>query len=138
MFIFLLNICFVPLCRIEDISAFKQVLEHPAFKENPTATIAEHLRNKLKQEEEMDTWGTTRARLKGILGTNAASGLDPNGSLGCKNSGLYYKSAASGPDLCSSPEVYRLNGFLGNFEASKSDNNSSLEVLTLAVAWNIF
>ncbi|XP_041374491.1 protein FAM207A-like isoform X2 [Gigantopelta aegis] len=40
---------------LKDISMFQEVLEHPAFKENPTATIAEHLRNKLKQEEEMDT-----------------------------------------------------------------------------------
>ncbi|XP_046380389.1 ribosome biogenesis protein SLX9 homolog [Haliotis rufescens] len=40
---------------LSDIAIFKQVLEHPAFIENPTATISEHLQNKLKQEEEMDT-----------------------------------------------------------------------------------
>lgn len=40
---------------MSDISLFQQVLQHPAYKESPTATIAEHLRNKLKQEEQMET-----------------------------------------------------------------------------------
>ncbi|XP_067686117.1 ribosome biogenesis protein SLX9 homolog [Haliotis asinina] len=42
---------------LSDMNIFKQVLEHPAFIENPTGTIVEHLQNKLKQEdeEEMDT-----------------------------------------------------------------------------------
>ncbi|KAL3858950.1 hypothetical protein ACJMK2_009196 [Sinanodonta woodiana] len=39
---------------LQDISLFQQVLKHPAFQENPTATITEHLHNKLKQEEMMD------------------------------------------------------------------------------------
>ena len=42
--------------RLNDISVFKQVLDIPEFKANPAATIVEHLRNKLKQEEQMDTW----------------------------------------------------------------------------------
>nr|KAG5710232.1 hypothetical protein BaRGS_006751 [Batillaria attramentaria] len=37
---------------MNDISLFQQVLDHPSYKDNPAATIAEHLRNKLKQEEE--------------------------------------------------------------------------------------
>ncbi|KAK3600591.1 hypothetical protein CHS0354_020984 [Potamilus streckersoni] len=39
---------------LQDISLFQQVLKHPVFQENPTATITEHLHNKLKQEEMMD------------------------------------------------------------------------------------
>jgi len=41
---------------MDDISLFQQVLDHPAYQENPTATIQEHLQNKLKQEREKDTW----------------------------------------------------------------------------------
>ncbi|CAG2229066.1 unnamed protein product [Mytilus edulis] len=36
---------------MEDISIFKQILDHPAYKENPTETITTHLQNKLKQED---------------------------------------------------------------------------------------
>ncbi|XP_063396870.1 uncharacterized protein LOC134681258 isoform X1 [Mytilus trossulus] len=36
---------------MEDISIFKQILDHPAYKENPTETINTHLQNKLKQED---------------------------------------------------------------------------------------
>ncbi|CAC5400538.1 unnamed protein product [Mytilus coruscus] len=36
---------------MEDISVFKQILDHPAYKENPTETITTHLQNKLKQED---------------------------------------------------------------------------------------
>ena len=42
-------------CRNEEISLFKQVLQHPSYKTNPLSTITEHLKNKLKQEESMDT-----------------------------------------------------------------------------------
>ncbi|XP_045178412.2 uncharacterized protein LOC123538398 [Mercenaria mercenaria] len=35
---------------MDDISVFQQVIKHPAFKENPTTTIAEHLHNRQKQE----------------------------------------------------------------------------------------
>ncbi|KAK2187016.1 hypothetical protein NP493_180g01030 [Ridgeia piscesae] len=38
-----------------EISLFRQVLEHPSYKANPLSTITEHLQNKLKQEESMDT-----------------------------------------------------------------------------------
>lgn len=37
---------------LDDITLFRQVLDHPSYKDNPAGTIAEHLRNKLKQEEE--------------------------------------------------------------------------------------
>ena len=40
--------------RMNDISVFQQVLDIPEFKANPAATIVEHLRNKLKLEEQMD------------------------------------------------------------------------------------
>lgn len=33
-----------------DISIFQQVIKHPAFKDNPTATISEHLHNKYEQD----------------------------------------------------------------------------------------
>lgn len=36
---------------MEDISVFKQIVEHPAYKENPTETIMTHLQNRLKQED---------------------------------------------------------------------------------------
>ncbi|ESO88047.1 hypothetical protein LOTGIDRAFT_234815 [Lottia gigantea] len=36
---------------LSNIKSFKQVLKHSAFKNNPGATINEHLHNKLKQEE---------------------------------------------------------------------------------------
>ena len=42
-------------CRNEEISLFKQVLQHPSYKTNPLSTITEHLKNKLKQEESMDS-----------------------------------------------------------------------------------
>ncbi|KAI0212934.1 hypothetical protein LSAT2_002070 [Lamellibrachia satsuma] len=38
-----------------EMSLFKQVLDHPSYKANPLSTITEHLQNKLKQEESMDT-----------------------------------------------------------------------------------
>ncbi|KAK2143796.1 hypothetical protein LSH36_812g00055 [Paralvinella palmiformis] len=34
---------------LEDISTFKQVLQHPVYRHNPLATIKEHLQNKLAQ-----------------------------------------------------------------------------------------
>ena len=49
---FKLIVCF----RLKDISLFHQVAAHPEFKANPRSTITQHLRNKLKQEDEaMDT-----------------------------------------------------------------------------------
>lgn len=35
---------------LSDISIFQQVIKHPAFKDNPTATISEHLHNKYQQD----------------------------------------------------------------------------------------
>lgn len=35
---------------MSDISIFQQVLKHPAFKDNPTATITEHLQNKFDKD----------------------------------------------------------------------------------------
>ncbi|KAJ8321069.1 hypothetical protein KUTeg_002656 [Tegillarca granosa] len=40
---------------LQDIALFQQVFKHPTYQENPTGTISEHLHNKLKQDEEMDT-----------------------------------------------------------------------------------
>ena len=42
-------------CRLQDISLFKKVIDHPVYKSNPLNAISQHLTNKLKQEEEMDT-----------------------------------------------------------------------------------
>ncbi|XP_013394804.1 protein FAM207A-like [Lingula anatina] len=39
----------------EDMNLFKQVLRHPAYMEKPGETMLEHLQNRLKQEEDMDT-----------------------------------------------------------------------------------
>ncbi|XP_072180823.1 ribosome biogenesis protein SLX9 homolog isoform X1 [Diadema setosum] len=39
---------------MEETARFQEVLKHSAFKANPFATINEHLRNKLKQEQEAD------------------------------------------------------------------------------------
>ncbi|KAL4232039.1 hypothetical protein ACF0H5_009617 [Mactra antiquata] len=36
---------------MNDISIFRQVIKHPAFKENPSSTISEHLHNRQKQED---------------------------------------------------------------------------------------
>ncbi|XP_064598568.1 uncharacterized protein LOC135464925 [Liolophura sinensis] len=36
---------------LEGIAMFNQVLSHPAYKENPTETIAIHLHNKMQQSE---------------------------------------------------------------------------------------
>ena len=36
---------------MEDIAIFQQILNHPAYNENPTATITTHLQNRLKQED---------------------------------------------------------------------------------------
>ncbi|KAK3082647.1 hypothetical protein FSP39_001373 [Pinctada imbricata] len=41
--------------KLDDIALFHQVRAHPAFKENPTSTIKEHLENKLKQDDSMET-----------------------------------------------------------------------------------
>ncbi|WAR11009.1 F207A-like protein [Mya arenaria] len=40
--------------RLADIAVFQKVISHPSFKENPTATISDHLQERHKQEE-MDT-----------------------------------------------------------------------------------
>lgn len=40
---------------LKDIDVFKQVLNHPEYKKDPLAVLSEHLHNKIKQEEEMDT-----------------------------------------------------------------------------------
>ncbi|KAK7113534.1 hypothetical protein V1264_012805 [Littorina saxatilis] len=40
---------------ISDIAVFQQVLNIPEFKANPAATMLEHLRNKIKQGQQMDT-----------------------------------------------------------------------------------
>ncbi|XP_076441498.1 ribosome biogenesis protein SLX9 homolog [Babylonia areolata] len=40
---------------LSNIQLFQQVLEVPEYKANPAETILEHLRNKLKQEQAMDT-----------------------------------------------------------------------------------
>ncbi|XP_071486063.1 ribosome biogenesis protein SLX9 homolog [Diadema antillarum] len=40
--------------KMEETARFQEVLKHSAFKANPFATINEHLRNKLKQEQEAD------------------------------------------------------------------------------------
>ncbi|XP_052814697.1 ribosome biogenesis protein SLX9 homolog [Mya arenaria] len=39
---------------LADIAVFQKVISHPSFKENPTATISDHLQERHKQEE-MDT-----------------------------------------------------------------------------------
>ena len=41
--------------RLADISLFNTVLEHPAYKADPLATIVEHLGNKIKQENSKPT-----------------------------------------------------------------------------------
>ena len=41
--------------RLQDISVFNQVLTDPEYKKNPLGVLSEHLRNKLQQEDEMDT-----------------------------------------------------------------------------------
>jgi len=55
MHVIIHELLFFVFDRMNDISVFKQVLDIPEFKANPAATIVEHLRNKLKQEEQMDT-----------------------------------------------------------------------------------
>ncbi|CAH1790233.1 unnamed protein product [Owenia fusiformis] len=40
---------------LADIRLFQQVLKHPKYKESPFHTISEHLHNKQKQEDEMDS-----------------------------------------------------------------------------------
>lgn len=40
---------------LQDIALFQQVFKHPTYQDNPTGTINEHLHNKLRQDDQMDT-----------------------------------------------------------------------------------